>query len=158
MGRIVCCALAILSGASAVAGPAVPGGVAAVSRVRAVDKVCMVNDCFMGKPQIPVQVEGRTYYGCCEMCKTRLAQDAAVRSAKDPVTGKTVDKATAVIGQRPDGAVLYFESASTLARYNRQKVGRRVGAHPLDLDRGVADLEMEAHGIEPEVSVQTCRS
>jgi YHS domain-containing protein len=95
----------------------------AVARVRDVHLVCMVNDRFMGTQQIPVKVEGRTYYGCCEMCKTRLWQDKTVRYAQDPVTGKTVDKATAVIGRRPDGSVLYFESATTLARYNRQKRG-----------------------------------
>lgn len=95
----------------------------AVARVREVHLVCMVNDRFMGTRQIPVKVEGRTYYGCCEMCKTRLWQDKAVRYSHDPVTGKTVDKATAVVGRRPDGSVLYFESATTLARYNRQKRG-----------------------------------
>ena len=50
-------------------------------------KVCMVNDALFEKDQIPVEVEGKTYYGCCQMCKARLAQDAAIRSAVDPVTG-----------------------------------------------------------------------
>jgi YHS domain-containing protein len=80
-------------------------------------KVCMVNNQVFEKDQIPVQVEGRTYYGCCEMCKERLAKDAAARQAVDPVTGKTVDKAKAVIAALPDGKVLYFESVETLAKY-----------------------------------------
>lgn len=82
--------------------------------------VCMVNNQFMGKDQIPVAVEGRTYYGCCEMCKERLAQDAASRTAVDPVSGKTVDKAQAVIAALPDGNVLYFESEKTMEQYGKK--------------------------------------
>lgn len=82
-------------------------------------KVCMVNDTVFQRDQIPVQVEGRTYYGCCEMCKGRLGTDAAVRSAKDPVSGHTVDKATAVIGATPDGKVLYFENEKTFSSYGQ---------------------------------------
>lgn len=60
-------------------------------------KVCMINNQVFEKDQIPVAVQGKTYYGCCEMCKERLAKDAEARTATDPVTGKKVDKATAVI-------------------------------------------------------------
>ena len=81
--------------------------------------VCMVNDQAMGKLQIPVVVDEKTYYGCCEMCKQRLAQDEAVRYAIDPVTGERVDKATAVIAERADGSVLYFANAETLGRYGK---------------------------------------
>ena len=80
--------------------------------------VCMINEQAMGKDQIPVEVEGRTYYGCCEMCKKALASDAAKRVAIDPVSGKQVDKATAVIAAQEDGRVFYFESDETLAKYN----------------------------------------
>ena len=82
-------------------------------------KVCMINNQVFEKDQIPIEVEGRTYYGCCEMCKERLAKDPASRRALDPVTGKTVDKAKAVIGALPDGKVLYFESEETLKKYER---------------------------------------
>jgi len=80
-------------------------------------KVCMINNQVFEKDQIPVEVEGRTYYGCCEMCKERLAKDPASRQAVDPVSGKTVDKAKAVIGMLPDGNVLYFESEETFGKY-----------------------------------------
>ncbi|HBL29625.1 MAG TPA: hypothetical protein DD490_22555, partial [Acidobacteria bacterium] len=80
-------------------------------------KVCMINNQVFEKDQIPVAVQGRTYYGCCEMCKEKLANDAASRQAVDPVTGKKVDKATAVIAAKPDGSVLYFESEETLKKY-----------------------------------------
>ena len=82
--------------------------------------VCMVNDTYMSKEQIPVQVSGKTYYGCCAMCKERLAKMAEARSAVDPVSGKKVDKATAVIGRSADDSVLYFENAENLAAYNRR--------------------------------------
>jgi YHS domain-containing protein len=84
-------------------------------------RVCMVNDTTFPKDQIPVAVDGKTYFGCCEMCKGRLAQDATVRRATDPVSGKPVDKATAIIGAKPDGRVLYFESEKTFAAYQKQK-------------------------------------
>ena len=94
-----------------------PATVAAVQVVTDPSTVCMMNDQVMGQPQIPVVVEGKTYYGCCAMCKERLTQDAAARKASDPVTGRSVDKAKAVIARRPDGSVLYFESKETLRRY-----------------------------------------
>jgi len=90
---------------------------AAVEKVSDPSLVCMVNDMDMGKAQIPVVVEGQTYYGCCAMCKERLAKDAAVRTAIDPVSGKKVDKAKAVIGKRPDGSVVYFENDKNLRAY-----------------------------------------
>ena len=77
----------------------------------------MVNDQFMGKPQIPVQVEGRTYYGCCPMCKERLEKQPAIRTATDPVTGEQVDKARAVMVQDAGGKIHYFASEATLQRY-----------------------------------------
>jgi YHS domain-containing protein len=79
--------------------------------------VCMVNDQFMGRPQIPVPVEGRIYYGCCENCKAKLASDTTARTGTDPVTGQPVDKSTAVIGQEPSGKVLYFASEANFTKY-----------------------------------------
>jgi YHS domain-containing protein len=79
--------------------------------------VCMVNNQFMGRPQIPIELDGRTYYGCCEMCKGRLGSDPSSRVSTDPVSGNTVDKATAVIGRAGDGRTLYFENDQTFAAY-----------------------------------------
>ena len=79
--------------------------------------VCMVNNQDMGKDQIAVEVENKTYYGCCEMCKKTLAEKPETRSALDPVTGKPVDKASAVIGAKADGSVLYFESEKTFEEF-----------------------------------------
>ena len=88
-----------------------------VTRVADTDKVCMMNDRYMGTAQIPVEVDGKRYYGCCAMCKERLAKDRRARVALDPVSGKEVDKATALIAKRADGSVLYFENEANLKKY-----------------------------------------
>lgn len=88
-----------------------------LTRVTDASQVCMVTNQFMGTAQIPVEVEGKTYFGCCEMCKGRLANEPATRQATDPVTGEPVDKASAVIAKQADGKLLYFASADTFARY-----------------------------------------
>jgi YHS domain-containing protein len=80
----------------------------------------MVNNQFMGQPQIPIEVEGRTYYGCCEMCKGRLAGDSTSRSATDPLSGNPVDKATAVIGRDNSGRTFYFENEHNFTAYARR--------------------------------------
>jgi YHS domain-containing protein len=90
----------------------------ALTRVQDPSLVCMVNNQLMAQPQIPVEVNGRTYYGCCPMCKERLANDAAAREALDPLTGETVDKPKAVMASDTNGAILYFASVDTLNRYS----------------------------------------
>jgi YHS domain-containing protein len=97
--------------------PAAKDERAALTRVGANSEVCMVNNTYMGSPQIPVEVAGRTYYGCCEMCKGKLESDPASRVATDPVSGRSVDKASAVIGRDARNRVLYFESESTYRKY-----------------------------------------
>jgi YHS domain-containing protein len=77
-------------------------------------EVCMINHPWMGKPQIPVPVDGKTYFGCCEACKAKLANDAAARTAQDPVTGQPVDKALAILARDDAGTVYYFASEATL--------------------------------------------
>jgi YHS domain-containing protein len=83
--------------------------------------VCMINDQRFAKKQFEVEAGGRTYYGCCEMCKDKLENDASTREATDPVSGKKVDKATAVIGADADGKVYYFESAENLKKFKAPK-------------------------------------
>jgi len=97
--------------------PAAATAVASLTEVTDPSQVCMVNNQYMGRPQIPTTVEGRTYYGCCPMCKGRLEKEASARTARDPVSGRDVDKAVAVIGKQENGDVLYFESRQTLAAY-----------------------------------------
>lgn len=82
--------------------------------------VCMINNKLFDKAQIPVTVNGKTYYGCCPMCKEKLENSAAARTATDPISGKKVDKATAVIGAQADGKVYYFENEANLKTYASQ--------------------------------------
>jgi YHS domain-containing protein len=85
-------------------------------------QVCFINNKYMGKPQIPVTIDGKTYYGCCPGCATTLRTDPSSRVATDPYSGATVDKASAFIARNPaepDG-VLYFESAATFAAYQQR--------------------------------------
>lgn len=82
--------------------------------------VCMVNDQRFPNVQIPVEVNGKTYYGCCQMCKAKLENVQEIRESKDPVSGGTVDKASAVIGTGPDGAVYYFENEENLKLFDEQ--------------------------------------
>ncbi len=81
------------------------------------EKVCMVTDMYFTKKQIPVTHAGKTYYGCCENCKETLMNDSRARSAIDPITGKSVDKATAVIAVKADNSVIYFESKKTFETF-----------------------------------------
>jgi len=72
--------------------------------------VCMTNNKDMGKTQLPIKVDGKTYYGCCKMCVGNLTNNAEARYGTDPLTGKKVDKALAFLGALPNGDILYFES------------------------------------------------
>lgn len=98
------------------------GGVVAMRREAKIETVparlvCMMNDRVMGKPQIPVEVEGKTYFGCCPGCAKKLKGDPGIRTASDPVTGRSVDKAAALILEGPEGQALYFETPQTARRY-----------------------------------------
>jgi YHS domain-containing protein len=80
--------------------------------------VCMVTNHAFDEPQIPIKIKGKTYYGCCEMCKNMLAKDRKQRSAIDPVSKRKVDKAAAVVGVGTNKGILYFENETNLERYN----------------------------------------
>lgn len=106
----------VASPPAAEAPPAAPA-VASLTRVADPSLICMVTNQFMGRPQIPIEADGRTYYGCCEMCKGRLANDPSSRVATDPVSQRQVDKSVAVIGMTADGGTVYFESEQNFAAY-----------------------------------------
>lgn len=108
-------ALATLAGATILLAQSKP-----LQRVEA-KKVCMINEQVFERDQIPVEVDGKTYYGCCEMCKTKLASYDETRVAVDPLSGNKVDKAEAVIAADEEGAVFYFESEENLAKFNKKR-------------------------------------
>jgi YHS domain-containing protein len=94
--------------------------------------VCMINNQRFDKEQIPVTVDGVTYYGCCEMCKEKLQKDKSSHVAVDPVSGKKVDKAKAVIGAAADGKVYYFESVENLKKFKVTSADKKSDAHKHD--------------------------
>lgn len=79
--------------------------------------VCMITNKLFADEQIEVDVDGKKYYGCCEMCKGNLKANLSSRISIDPVSGKEVDKATAVIGAANNGSVYYFENQDNLKSY-----------------------------------------
>ena len=79
--------------------------------------VCMVTDQLFAKTQIPVEQDGKTYYGCCENCKATLATDVKVRTAIDPESKQSVDKSTATIAANDEGSVLYFQNKANFEKY-----------------------------------------
>lgn len=80
-------------------------------------RVCMVQDTVMTVPAVPLERDGKTYYGCCPMCKGKIAAEPKRYTlARDPLTGATVDKATAEL-LSVDGRVLYFESDASRKRF-----------------------------------------
>ncbi|CAN5391942.1 hypothetical protein BH23BAC2_BH23BAC2_23480 [soil metagenome] len=82
------------------------------------DLVCMVNNAFMGKAQMEVPVDGKMYYGCCEMCVGRLNDDESSRMATDPHSGNPVDKSEAyIVLENENGKVSYFESRENFESY-----------------------------------------
>ena len=83
--------------------------------------ICMVNNKRFDKAQIPVAIDGKTYYGCCSMCKGKLEGSKELREAKDPVSGNVVDKSSAVIGTGPDDTAYYFENEENMKKFDASK-------------------------------------
>ena len=78
--------------------------------------VCMVDNSLKDSLLIPVAFNGLTYYGCCAPCVEVLEGDTTFRYATDPVSGKIISKATALMALKSgsESEVEYFESESTL--------------------------------------------
>lgn len=82
--------------------------------------VCMVNDAYMGKLQISVPVNGKTYYGCCQMCVKTLNENEQARTGIDPFSNQKVDKTEAFIAlMAVDGKVAYFESEANFLKFKK---------------------------------------
>ena len=81
-------------------------------------QVCMVNDAFMNKAQIPVEVNNKTYYGCCKMCVKTLNQDESARVGIDPYNNEKIDKTEAyIVLLNESGAVGYFKNKESYEAY-----------------------------------------
>jgi YHS domain-containing protein len=88
-------------------------------KVKQVDAryVCMITKKHFTSEQMAVNVEGRTYYACCDMCKTELRDEPSSRTDIDPVSGNKVDKASAVVGVDNAGNVYFFENVENLTQF-----------------------------------------
>lgn len=118
--------------------------------------VCMMNDRAFDKEQMAIEIEGKTYYGCCPMCKEMLKNDASKRTAIDPVSKKSVDKAAAVIGADPHGMTYYFENDENFQTYAKGPMPEMKHEHMDGMDmKGMMDGKSEgaeaAKPAEPAV-------
>lgn len=79
--------------------------------------VCMMQDSLQVKPGTPIEIDGKTYYGCCSMCAGKMkAEPAKYTKAKDPVSGLFVDKSSAFIFGH-EGTAYYFDSEETRKQF-----------------------------------------
>jgi len=79
----------------------------------------MLSNRYLGeRADVPIQVEGKTYRGCCANCAARLGSHPEARVAHDPVTGREVDKGSAVLARDAQNRVYYFESEETLSQFS----------------------------------------
>lgn len=69
------------------------------------------------KAQNYALVDGRPYYGCTDMCIANLKQNPGFRYGLDPVSGKRVDKARAIVGAKKNSQLLYFETEENFLSY-----------------------------------------
>lgn len=100
------------------AGPTIDFSDTAITRLPN-NQVCMVNNRFLNSDQIPVPINGKTYYGCCEGCVKMLNEDSTSHYTYDPLSNEQVDKATAFIIGKPGSKedVFYFISELNANEY-----------------------------------------
>ncbi len=80
---------------------------------------CMGSNMAQAKPQNYADIDGKRYYGCTNMCIVNLKENPGFRYSIDPVSGKRVDKATALIAKQSHGGLLYFEGEKTFHAYEK---------------------------------------
>lgn len=84
--------------------------------------VCMVSGMVKNKAIKPIEVGGKTYWGCCDNCLMQLKNNIEnVLFAKDPVSGAMICKSGALKRLNPENKkyVLYFESDKNYELYSR---------------------------------------
>lgn len=80
------------------------------------NRVCMPQNLVFDRDMIPVQLNDRTYYGCCEGCIVQITQNEALRMGQDGLTGENIDKSQAVVLDI-HGKAMYFASAENAKKY-----------------------------------------
>lgn len=85
-----------------------------------VKQVCAVENVLQAREGIPCEHDGKTYWVCCPRCVEAFKQNPdAYRLATDPVSGQSIDKATALV-QPYAGHVFFFASEATRTAFNKQ--------------------------------------
>ena len=82
--------------------------------------ICMFYNVILDAPsEFPVEVDGKTYYGCCDYSSSQLRTDSTTRFAIDPFSDEKVDKVGALIFPDPniDNGVLYFKTKDNYLQY-----------------------------------------
>lgn len=141
MKKLILAALLIFTTAPAMAKDSNPNET--LKRVEP-QYICMVNNAAFDKEQIAVEVDGKTYYGCCSMCEARLKKDASLRMAVDPVTNVEVDKASAVIGEDQNGNVYYFENEENFTNYSLADASEAMNHDRHDME-GMKSMDHSMH-------------
>ncbi len=80
-------------------------------------EVCMITNRHEHKPQARIVINGKTYYGSCEGCAENIKSNPSVRFARDPYTGRLVDKAEATTFADASGRVWYFQSEDNKVKF-----------------------------------------
>lgn len=84
--------------------------------------VCMVSGLVKNKAILPIEIGGKTYWGCCDNCLMQLRNNIEnVLYAKDPYSGTLICKAGALKRLDPENNkyVLYFETDRNYEVYLR---------------------------------------
>lgn len=80
-------------------------------------EVNMVTNRYTGEQQNAIRVNDKTYFATGDGYALNMKNNSSVRFAKDPVTGKTIDKADAATYSDASGRILYFESEMSFERF-----------------------------------------
>lgn len=79
--------------------------------------VCVVKNTVEDGEILPVNLDGKTYYGCCASCIASFKNSPEkYRFAIDPVSEKSIDKAESVILDYK-GRAIYFSSMKSLITF-----------------------------------------
>ncbi|RZT91301.1 hypothetical protein EV201_3115 [Ancylomarina subtilis] len=82
--------------------------------------VCMLRGDIKSRPTLPIEINSKTYWGCCQNCLGKLMRNENnALFALDPFSGQSVDKADAIIRQDPQNnkRVFFFKSNETYNQY-----------------------------------------
>ncbi len=80
-------------------------------------EVNMVTNRYTQSEQSAVQMEGKLYYTSGDAYVANLKQNPLIRFAKDPISGRTIDKADAAIYIDASGRALYFKTDDSFKNF-----------------------------------------